>query len=66
LYAYAFRPVKSFYKHVYMHVKIINITFIVINYKRTTMILIHFDKARSLAKNAFNIKYVKHRAICLI
>jgi len=49
-----------------MHVKIINITFIVINYKRTTMILIHFDKGRSLAKNAFNIKYVKHRAICLI
>jgi len=31
--------------------KIINITFIVINYKRITMIMIHFDKKRSLAMN---------------
>ena len=45
--------------------EIINITFIVINYKRITMIMIHFGKKRSLAKNAFNIKYVKHRAYVL-
>ena len=46
--------------------KRINIMFIDINYKRITMIIIHFNKKRSLAKNAFNIKHVKQRAICLI
>jgi len=28
--------------------------------------LIHVGKKQSLDKNAFNIKYVKYRAICLI
>jgi len=28
--------------------------------------MIHFNKKRSLAKNAFNIKYVKHERIRLV
>ena len=42
-------------KYIYMWKKRVNISSIVINYKRITMIMIHFGKKLSQAKNPFNI-----------